>query len=133
MKHKYMMIDFTKKKTLLFITLSALLCSTANATSQIVEHNNPSQVSTIENKDLKLIGALKSQNGDDHAAAEWFLKSAKDGDANAQYELGTILSTFGGEFLDLDEGFKWISRSAEQGDASSKEALETMRANGNIS
>ena len=62
----------------------------------------------------------------DNIAFEWFRKSAEQGNAGAQYELGLMYRK--GLFVPKDEkiAFKWFRKSAEQGNASAQKALKTV-------
>ncbi len=64
-------------------------------------------------------------------AAKWFEKAADGGNANAQYELGTMLLRGEGG-LSKDEGraVAWLQASAEQGNASAQQTLGLLLLDG---
>jgi TPR repeat protein len=60
------------------------------------------------------------------AAVKWYRKSAKQGHARAQYNLGVCYENGRGVAKDLEEAVKWYRKSAEQGDESAKKALRRL-------
>lgn len=69
-----------------------------------------------------------SANGLRYATAlREFRLLAEQGDANAQYNLGTMYDNGEGVREDDEEAAKWYRKAAEQGDATALAALETGR------
>ena len=64
---------------------------------------------------------------DEKEAVKWCTKSAEQGNANAQYNLGLCYKN--GEVVDKDEkeAVKWFTKSAEQGNEGAKKALELLK------
>lgn len=63
---------------------------------------------------------------DEKEAVTWFVKSAEQGHAEAQYFLGLIYII--GKCVDKDkkEALKWFRKAAEQGHAKAKEDLRIL-------
>ena len=54
----------------------------------------------------------------------WFLKSAMQGDGDAQYAVGLCYEEGMGVEVDLDEALEWYARSAKQGNKEAKKRLK---------
>ncbi len=67
---------------------------------------------------------------DDAEAAKWFRKAAKQGDAQAQHNLGVMYQTGMGVPEDDAEAVKWFRKAAEQGYANAQLNLGTRYATG---
>ena len=63
-------------------------------------------------------------------AAEWFRKSAEQGNADAQYNLGIMYGTGMGISQDYAKAVEWYRKSAEQGNADAQYNLGCMYENG---
>jgi tetratricopeptide (TPR) repeat protein len=61
---------------------------------------------------------------DEDEAAKWFLKSAEQGQVDAQTQLGLIKLIFKQEYADAD---KWLQKAAEKDDAEAEYMLGLMR------
>jgi TPR repeat protein len=59
-------------------------------------------------------------------AAKWYRKSAEQGYAKAQYELGYMYYDGEGIEKDYSEALKWIRKSADQGNSDAQNALGDM-------
>ena len=62
-------------------------------------------------------------------AVNWYRKSAEQGFAEAQYNLGAMYANGDGVKRNFTEALKWFRKSAEQGFAPAKEALKTLKRN----
>ena len=67
--------------------------------------------------DCYLKGVAAYRAGDYAAAVKWWKKSAKDGDAMAQCNLGTCYASGKGVAQNYDKAFAWFRKSAVQGNA----------------
>ena len=63
---------------------------------------------------------------DDKEAVNWYRKSAEQGDADAQHNLGVMYKKGLGVPQDYKEAVNWYRKSAEQGDAWAQDALGLM-------
>jgi TPR repeat protein len=59
-------------------------------------------------------------------AAKWYRKSAEEGYAKAQYELGYMYYDGEGIEKDYSEALKWLRKSADQGNSDAQNALGHM-------
>jgi TPR repeat protein len=66
-----------------------------------------------------------SQN--DAQAVKWYRKAAKQGNADAQYNLGWMYANGLGVEQNDAAAAKWFGKAAEQGDKDAQNALEVMR------
>ncbi|MCK5814317.1 MAG: sel1 repeat family protein, partial [Flavobacteriaceae bacterium] len=57
-------------------------------------------------------------------------KAAEQGDADAQYNLGTMYSKGKGTLTDIKQAFYWWKKAAEQGDAEAQCYIGAMYYNG---
>ena len=64
---------------------------------------------------------------DPQQAVEWFMKSARQGDPEAQYALGVCYNEGLGVERDVDEAREWYARAAEQGNSNAKKALKKLK------
>jgi TPR repeat protein len=62
--------------------------------------------------------------------AEWYRKSADQGDVAAQYKLGDMYLDGQGVPQDYDEALKWYRKSADQGNEAAQYKLGLMYAKG---
>ena len=83
-----------------------------------------------EAKDWFDKGHVASQVKDYKQAAKWWLKSAEQGDAEAQYYLGFMYENGQGVPQDYKQAAKWYLKSAEQGDADAQYNLGIMYESG---
>jgi TPR repeat protein len=60
-------------------------------------------------------------------ALNWFLKSAKQGYAPAETNVGLALATGKGTSLDYVQAFVWLNLAAAQGDSGAVKALKNLR------
>jgi len=65
-------------------------------------------------------------------AAKWYKKSAEQGKASAQLNLGMMYISGRGIRQNIDEGKKWLSKAAEQGDVTAKANLTWLTQQGYI-
>jgi TPR repeat protein len=63
-------------------------------------------------------------------AAEWLVKAAEQGHANAQFLLGTMYTDGKGVLKDSIKAAEWLAKAAEQGDASAQHIIGMMYADG---
>ena len=63
---------------------------------------------------------------DPEQAFYWFMKSASQGDADAQYAVGVCYEEGLGTEADLNEAREWYSRAAAQGNGQAKKALKKL-------
>ncbi len=61
------------------------------------------------------------------AAIKWFSKAAREGNPDAQYNLGLIYYDGKGVEQNYEEAFKWFGRASEQGHSLAKKALNMPR------
>jgi hypothetical protein len=74
------------------------------------------------------MGLIYSSGLQDYAeAARWFLKSAEQGIADAQFNFGLILEEGRGVRQDPDSAAVWYSEAAEQGHAEAQLRLDKMK------
>ena len=59
-------------------------------------------------------------------AANWFIKSAEQGNIDAQYAMGILCESGYGVPKDLNEARYWYLQAAKQGDADAKQALREL-------
>jgi len=59
-------------------------------------------------------------------AIEWYTKSAEQGYARAQCNLGYMYDNGEGVTQDYKQAFKWLTKSAEQGHDWAKNSLESI-------
>ena len=57
-------------------------------------------------------------------ARTWFEKTAAQGDAAAQYNLGSLYENGQGVTRDISKAREWFEKAAAQGDESAKAALQ---------
>jgi TPR repeat protein len=83
-----------------------------------------------ENLDPELPDIGTPAAKDLNKAIDWYLKSANQGNVEAQYNLGCIY--FNGKYVPEDDAkaLKWFRKAAEQGHASAEYNLGSMYANG---
>lgn len=60
-------------------------------------------------------------------AVKWYTKSAKQGNGDAQYELGCFLDEGRGVTQDKKEAVKWWTKAAEQGNPEAKKVLRGLK------
>jgi len=60
-------------------------------------------------------------------ALKWFTKSAEQGDAEAQFEVGFQYLIGKAVSQDKKEAVKWLTKAAEQGDERAKKAIEELK------
>ena len=65
-------------------------------------------------------------------AAKWYRKSAEQGKASAQLNLGMMYISGRGIRQNIDEGAKWLSKAADQGDTTAKANLAWLIQQGYI-
>ena len=75
-------------------------------------------------------GVAAHEAGNYQAAAASFMRSAQQGDARAQYNLGVMYANGEGVRQDDAEAVRWWRLAAEQGDAGAQLNLGVMYANG---
>ena len=63
-------------------------------------------------------------------AFKWYTKSAEQGDADAQYNLGNMYYDGQGVPQDYKEAVRWYTKSAEQGDADAQSMVGVCYADG---
>jgi TPR repeat protein len=68
----------------------------------------------------------KGVASDVRKAAQWYRKTADQGDATGQYLLGFMYEAGLGVSKDDGEAAQWYRKAAEQGDKLAKEALERL-------
>ena len=68
----------------------------------------------------------------DRVALKWFKLAAKQGDARAQCNLGTMYSRGQGVPQDDKAALKWFRLAAEQGVAEAQAAIDLMREAGRV-
>ncbi len=76
------------------------------------------------------LGNCRRVPQDDKQAVHWFTKSAEQGDADAQYNLGLMYAEGDGVPQDDKQAVHWFTKSAEQGDAGAQFSLGVMYAEG---
>jgi len=59
-------------------------------------------------------------------AAKWYRKGAEQGDAAAQFSLGSMYNEGKGVSQDYSEAIKWYRKAAEQGNAAAQFSLGSM-------
>ncbi len=59
-------------------------------------------------------------------ALKWYRKAAEQGDAKAQYDLGSMYGTGRGVTQDYAEAARWYRKAAEQGNAKAQYHLGSM-------
>ena len=64
---------------------------------------------------------------DYNEAVKWYRKSAEQGDADSQCNLGHMYAQGLGVQKDYYEAEKWTKKSAEQGNAQAKKNLKTIK------
>ena len=93
--------------------------------------NTETQVSTSDNPtDPEVQNALGDKYyyaKDYEQAVYWYRKSAEQGDATAQCNLGVIYENGYGVTKNLNEARKWYQLSAAQGDEDAKSALQRLK------
>jgi tetratricopeptide (TPR) repeat protein len=67
---------------------------------------------------------------DDAEAVRWYRQAAEQGEAKAQYNLGTMYDFGSGVPEDDAEAVRWYRQAADQGNVSAQEILGLMYANG---
>ncbi len=70
------------------------------------------------------------EKGDFNQAAQWFRKSAEQGSAQAQSNLGVMYADGDGVDKNMDEAIKWLKKAAEQGYAEYQHNLGVMYVSG---
>ena len=78
------------------------------------------------NLGFMLISRKVGSEKDFKEAAKWFRKSAEQGDANAQKELGVMYDFGIGIDKDLKEAAKWYRKAADQGHAIAQTRLGSL-------
>lgn len=73
-------------------------------------------------------GLVLMHNDKPAEAIPWLRKAAADGDARAQYALGSLLFAGRGVKLDRAEARRWLARAARAGLPAAKEALQIIDA-----
>ncbi len=99
---------------------------TEQAASPILPSSSPSASSSPSLKtadDLFSQGALLYAKGKYREAADWFLKAAAQGSADAQFMLGNMHRDGQGVVKDWDQAFDWYIKAAAQGHAEAKQAM----------
>ena len=60
-------------------------------------------------------------------AVKWYRKSADQGDADAQFNLGVCYDNGQGVAQSYKEAFKWYCKSADQGNSQAKDSLTRFK------
>lgn len=78
-----------------------------------------------------LLAFILHQAGENEKAAEYFRKSAEQGNIEGQYGLAIMYTAGDGVPKDMNEAKKWFTQAAEQGSAKSIHALAEIYMSGN--
>ncbi len=72
-------------------------------------------------------GEERLSKGDYKGAVSWFVRSANEGDAWAQYSLGNCYYNGMGVRQNYEEAIKWYSKAADQGLAAAQDRLASLK------
>lgn len=110
-----------------FIQKDSLEKQTTTSTETIIDEQLAQSESTMTPKEQFELGEKYYFNDKNYTeAAKWYRKSAEQGYAKAQYELGAMFY-FGESIVkDYSEALKWFRKSAEQGNADAQNSLGDM-------
>ena len=103
--------------------------SKADTPIQKTYNTNSSQL-LLSPKDMCEMGDKDYEKGNYTKAIEWYRKSAEQGYARAQYNLGVMYQNGYGISQDYTEAVKWCRKAAEQGDATAQSNLGWMYQDG---